>query len=77
MRRRTSAELEKGANASIKDKDCWTPLYRATKNGHQTIVKLLLKKGADANAKTFYGSTPLQRAAEKGHGAVVELLRSN
>ena len=29
----------------------WMPLHEACKNGHETIVSLLLEKGADVNAK--------------------------
>jgi ankyrin repeat protein len=46
----------------------------ATKNGHESIIKLLLEAGAKVEAKDDNGRTPLLLAAENGHEAVVKLL---
>ncbi|KAJ6439191.1 Serine/threonine-protein phosphatase 6 regulatory ankyrin repeat subunit A [Purpureocillium lavendulum] len=49
-------------------------LVWAAKNGHETVVQVLVEKGADINANGRYGRTPLSWAAEDGHEAVVRLL---
>jgi hypothetical protein len=49
-------------------------LLRATANGHEAVVKLLLEKGAELKAKYTHSWTALSWAAEKGHEAVVKLL---
>ena len=54
-----------------------TPLSRATENGHEAVVKLLLDKNADVETKDKYGQTPLSRATKNGHEAVVKLLDKN
>ncbi|KAJ5909044.1 hypothetical protein N7495_001726 [Penicillium taxi] len=58
--------VEKGADIETEDKDGQTPLSWASKNGHETIVKLLLGKE--------YGQTPLSWASKNGHETVVKLL---
>ncbi|KAI9862355.1 MAG: hypothetical protein M1813_004831 [Trichoglossum hirsutum] len=58
-----------------KDKDGWTPLWRAAGGGHEAVVKLLLETGqVEVDSKDNYGQTPLSRAAGGGHEAVVKLL---
>jgi ankyrin repeat protein len=45
-----------------------TPLSRATRNGHEAVVKLLLEKGTDVESKDrYYGQTPLLWAAWNGY----------
>lgn len=45
------------------------------KNGHETVVKLLLaKKDVDPDFKDKDNRTPLSWAAENGHEAMVKLL---
>jgi len=77
--------VEKGVNLNALT-DGQTPLYAACKEGHGTIVTLLLHNGADPNVKNSqYGSmTPLHIASSSGwcdlmmeliqHGANCEQL---
>ena len=53
----------------------WTPLHRASINGHVEVVKLLLAHlNIDVNSKNSYGQTPLSLGCEYGHVSVVEVL---
>ncbi|KAF3000396.1 hypothetical protein E8E14_000454 [Neopestalotiopsis sp. 37M] len=51
-----------------------TPLMMAARDGHCTIVKLLLSKNAKPNAKDKKNQTPLMYAAKHGFTDVVEVL---
>ena len=44
--------VEHGANVGVLDEDGWTRLHRASKNGHEELVRLLIgliKHGAEAD----------------------------
>ncbi|KAG7415553.1 Protein TANC2 [Fusarium oxysporum f. sp. rapae] len=62
------------ANIDTKDREGRTPLWWATKKGHEAIVRLLLDRGARTETANIGGQTPLLWAAERGHEAVVRLL---
>ncbi|KAF5855664.1 hypothetical protein ETB97_008825 [Aspergillus alliaceus] len=49
-------------------------LEYATRNGHESAVKLLLDQGAQPDSSDTYGQTPLSCAAQEGHESVVKLL---
>ncbi len=66
--------IENEANPNDENKDKWTPLHFAAKNGHFEIVQLLIEKKANMNAKEKNGWTPLHCAAEGGHFTTVQLL---
>jgi ankyrin repeat protein len=67
--------LEAGANPSIGDGLCRSPLMWAAELGNTSLVKMLLQAGASANgADCKYGTSPLRWAASNGHTEVVELL---
>ena len=55
-------------------KDLWTSLIRASHDGHEQIVKLLLEANADTNAASSLCRTPLHVAAYANHAAIVSLL---
>jgi len=66
--------LEKGADPNAKDKDSWTPLHRATFEGHVEVVRLLLEHRADQTVKNILRKTPLDVARAWGHGEVVSVI---
>jgi ankyrin repeat protein len=51
-----------------------TPLHQAARQGHISLIRLLLQHGADPNLRDEYGRIPLHVAAGAGHFDVVELL---
>ena len=53
----------------------YTPLYRASLNGHLEVVRALLAAGADVNKSDNYGATPLSRALFYNHTQIADLLR--
>jgi ankyrin repeat protein len=60
---------------SSKDYEGKTPLYFASKFGHNSFVKRLLENsGVDKMAPNAGGQTPLHLAAEAGHQTVVQSL---
>ncbi len=65
--------IQAGADVNVRNKNGFTPLWKASKKGHTEIVKLLLKAEADVNARNKYG-TPLLVATYKGHTEIVKLL---
>jgi len=63
------------------DENGQTPLYAACKEGHETVVTLLLNNGADPNAKNInrdrdwnYFLFPLQAAVQRGNAAICNML---
>lgn len=51
-----------------------TALHLGARNGHETMVRVLLEKGAGISGKDQHGSTALHRAARAGHTAVARVL---
>jgi ankyrin repeat protein len=51
-----------------------TPLWAASQNGSEPMVKLLLDAGANPNLALLAGETPLMVAARGGYSGVVEQL---
>lgn len=68
---------DKSADVAATDTAGWTPLAKAARYGHETIVKMLLDKGADVTVTADGGCTPLLAASRRGYEAVVELLLEN
>lgn len=72
----TIAELIKiGAGVDVKGEDGETPLFIATFQNREDVVKLLLSSGADINAtSTKRKDTPLHAAARLGYESMVQVL---
>jgi hypothetical protein len=64
----------KGVDINARDNIGRTPLYWASANGHESVVRLLLDKGADVNTCDNDGRTPVYEASSNGHESVVRLL---
>lgn len=60
--------ISKGAKVNSRERAMWTPLHRATLNGHKQVVQFLLSVGADVEARNSWpGGTALHYAVEKGY----------
>ncbi|KAG8584580.1 hypothetical protein GDO81_004675 [Engystomops pustulosus] len=59
---------------SVMDEDCYTPLHRASYNGHLAVVQELIANGADVHAVTLDGWTPLHSACKWNNPAVASFL---
>ena len=53
-----------------------TPIFIATYNGHEDIVKFLAPLTDNPNAPNKNGTTPIQIAVFKGHNGIVQILES-
>lgn len=59
--------LDHGADVEEPNDEGYTPLMEASREGHKTVVELLLNRGANVNAKIDDGlETPLTLAASGG-----------
>lgn len=63
-----------GESVNSSDDDGNTPMHLAAREGHESIVDLLVNKGADVNVNNDNNYTPLHLAAIEGHESVVSLL---
>ncbi|XP_044142789.1 ankyrin repeat domain-containing protein 49-like [Bufo gargarizans] len=59
---------------NVTDEDHYTPLHRASYNGHLAIVRELIARGADVHAVTVDGWTPLHSACKWNNTAVASFL---
>ncbi|XP_063717712.1 ankyrin repeat domain-containing protein 49-like [Symsagittifera roscoffensis] len=67
--------LDKNPNyVTAIDEDFYTPLHRASYNGHTEVMRVLLKHGADPNAPTLDGWTPLHSACCWGKVEAASIL---
>ncbi|KAN0135083.1 Ankyrin repeat-containing domain protein [Lactarius tabidus] len=66
--------IRHGADVNTRTRDDWTPLNRASKQGHLNLVLFLIEIGADVNSPNHKGVTPLHSAASKGHLDIVKVL---
>lgn len=51
---------------NCRDEDGYSPLHRASYNGHTNVVRILLQRGADVQARTGDGWQPLHCACRWG-----------
>lgn len=58
------------------DEDMYTPLHRASYNGHVEVLKILLTNGADINARTLDGWQPFHCACRWDNLEAAKLLLS-
>jgi ankyrin repeat protein len=65
--------LDRGAAATAREKDGFTPLHLAANGGYVEVTRLL-GKGADATVQANDRQTPLHRASLGGHVELVRLL---
>lgn len=68
--------LERGADASAKQGDCY-PLHQAVKKGHLDIIYLLLKYGAAPERGFMLDDPTLSLVASKGNEEAMKLLLDN
>jgi ankyrin repeat protein len=66
--------LDHGADVHARDRDGWTALMHAARNGNGEAVKLLLARGAEIEAKANEGQTAVTIARQEGRGEIVALL---
>src|SRR5205807_4891426 len=66
--------LDHGANVNARDREGWTVLMHAARNGNGEAVKLLLARGAEIEAKDNEGQTAATIAAQEGRGEIVAIL---
>ena len=66
--------IEEGADVNAQDKQGFTALMIASKEGNIEIAKLLIEEGANVNAEDEMGFTALMLASRNGHIAIVKLL---
>ena len=62
---------------SIRDEDEYTPLHRASYNGHTDVVEYLLHSGADVEARTIDGWQPIHCACRWNKVQTAALLLQN
>ncbi|XP_063904028.1 uncharacterized protein LOC135123367 [Zophobas morio] len=66
--------VEAGAEINRGNKQGETPLYVASKMGHEKLVEYLMTDGAEINRARNDGATPLLIASQNGHDKIVEYL---
>ena len=62
---------------TVRDDDQYTPLHRASYNGHTAVAEYLLSEGADVAARTIDGWQPLHCACRWNKVKVASLLLQN
>ena len=61
-------------NPNAPDKDGFTPINLAAKNGYTEIVKMFAPLTNNPNAPDKDGKTPIHWAAENGHTEIIKIL---
>lgn len=69
-----NGDLKPSAFKEERDGENFTPLLRASMNGHTDCVEALINAGANVEAQNVRGNTALIGAAFGGHDKIVELL---
>lgn len=55
----------------------YTPLHKAAKKGHFSVVEYLVNHKAGINAQTKNGKTPLRLSSKKGNNDITKFLKEN
>ena len=66
--------LRNDVEVDPKDDNFLTPLYRAVRNNHLNVVKILIGRGADVNTFSHGLQTPLFQCAGRGYEELADLL---
>lgn len=66
--------IQADSEIDVKDACLWTPLMKASLNGHYEAVKRLILAGADVNQTDKGGYSSLMLAASNNHPDIIELL---
>ena len=66
-----------GSDVNLRGLGNMTPLHRASQNGHEEMVELLIENGADVNAMTDSGETPLDWAINRRHVKLYPQIRKH
>ncbi|XP_044579759.1 uncharacterized protein LOC123261929 [Cotesia glomerata] len=69
--------ISQGVIVNVINKEYFSPLHYASRNGYSEIVNTLLKNNANANIASAKGSTPLHFAAKFEQLEIVKILLSN
>jgi integrin-linked kinase len=70
--RRWLSAVENDPNCT--DEHGFTPLHWVVRQGHKTLVDMLIARGAKVNSVNMGGDTPLHLAAAHGHSNIVHSL---
>ncbi|VDI57634.1 Hypothetical predicted protein [Mytilus galloprovincialis] len=66
--------LDKGADFNKCDKDGWSPVMSACRNGHIEIVRILLDTGTDYDQCNSDGWSPVMLSCIEGHTEILRVL---
>jgi len=66
--------LKEGASLQARDREANTPLSRAARAGHASLVEFYAGNGAELDERNLKGSTPLFLAVENNRTTIVEIL---
>lgn len=68
--------LRAGVSPNIRERNNWTPLHSAAKNGRLSVVRLLVQNRAQINTTEIHGNTALDLAARGNYRRVINYLRN-
>ncbi len=64
--------IDHGSSVNVQSQNGFTPLYMASQENHDGVVRYLLASGANQGLATEDGFTPLAVALQQGHDKVRE-----